>query len=229
MASLTANLRHGWLAVTLDGLQWLASVSETLPALRGASLGEWAAYFRDGGAKASKALVKACSEPAVNKPAAWAVTNSQRSLAQQWACSHCNDAKIFGSKQALAVHMARQHGVKVDIRRWVDDSVCRICLVDFGTRPRVIAHLAYRSALCRCNMILSMDPLPDETVTELDAADTADARVLRSAGRRPNYATTACHRIPGPLPAFVPLVDGEIPSEGTAHHPHGVGWHWHAS
>ena len=74
-----------------------------------------------------------------------------------------------------------------------------------------------------------MDPLPDETVTELDAADAADARMLRSAGRRPNYATTACHRIPGPLPAVVPLVDGEIPSEGTAHHPHGVGRHWHAS
>ena len=42
--SLEAKLRHGWLAVTFDGLEWLASVSETLASLREASLAQWSTF-----------------------------------------------------------------------------------------------------------------------------------------------------------------------------------------
>ena len=42
--SLEAKLRHGWLAVTFDGLKWLASASETLASLREASLAQWSTF-----------------------------------------------------------------------------------------------------------------------------------------------------------------------------------------
>ena len=48
--SLEAKLRHGWLAVTFDGLKWLASVSETLASLREASSAQMVYIFHDGGA-----------------------------------------------------------------------------------------------------------------------------------------------------------------------------------
>lgn len=46
--SLEAKLPHGWLAVTFVGLTWIATVSETLAALRGASLAQWASFSAMG-------------------------------------------------------------------------------------------------------------------------------------------------------------------------------------
>ena len=135
-------------------------------------------FFRDGGAQARRALVNACNETAVNVPAAWALTRSQRACAEQWACPHCDGTKVLGSKQAQSVHMARMHGVRVDIRRWVSSSVCVICMVGVGTRPRCIAHLAYRPALCRLNTLMAIDPLADDAVLELDLADALAAGLL---------------------------------------------------
>ena len=140
----------------------------------------------------------------------------------------CDNCVSFKSRQALSVHLARLHGVRVDIRRWVSSSVCVVCMVDFGTRPRCIAHLAYRSALCKINIVLAVDPLSDEAVMELDTADTMAARSLRSAGRRPNFTSVACRRVYGPLPAVVPLPSTDVPARYTAHHPQGVGRHRHA-
>ena len=77
-------------------------------------------------------------------------------------------------------------------------------------------------------MVLAIDPLSDEAVMELDTADTVAARTLRSAGRRPNFASVACKRVPGPLIAVVPLPGTDVPACCTAHHPQGEGRHWHA-
>jgi hypothetical protein len=65
-------------------------------------------------------------------------------------------------------------------------------------------------------MVLAIDPLSDEAVMEFDAADTVAARTLRSAGRRPNFASVACRRVPGPLLAAVPLSRRSDGSEDVA-------------
>ena len=42
--SIEAKLPHGWLDVTFVGLTWIATVSEALAAMRGASLAQWACF-----------------------------------------------------------------------------------------------------------------------------------------------------------------------------------------
>eukprot|EP00973_Karenia_brevis_P054096 7514943-Karenia_brevis.AAC.1 len=55
------------------------------------------------------------------------------------------------------------------------------------------------------NTLFALDELPDDDVQELDECNAAEARALRSSGRRPTYVVGACCRGPGPLPAVMPL------------------------
>jgi hypothetical protein len=88
-----------------------------------------------------------------------------------YACARCE--KAFASQKALEYHSRTKHGDRLDIRRFVRDSVCPACGTDYRDRLRCIAHLSDRRR-CACAdwVRVNTAPMPDAQVREIDLADT---------------------------------------------------------
>ena len=151
---------------------------------------------------------------------AMACTRAQRDLQQVWSCDVCGD--LFKSRQARAVHAFRKHGVKRRERQFIDTTRCPICLLEFWSRERVIAHVCEKREVCRINLLQREPILTAAQADELDRIELTDrARSNRRSGLRRAHASKPCVRLSGPLCNFIPLDDAE-----GAHHPLGRGHKW---
>ena len=79
--------------------------------------------------------------------------------------------------------MAGKHGKRSGARAYADGTACRMCLLDFHTRPRLIQHLAYNSKKCLEGLRRTTAPLEEAAVSEMDAADAQQRADLRAQGR----------------------------------------------
>ena len=85
------------------------------------------------------------------------------------ACSMCD--KAFAAHFALAVHQSRKHGLKMAMRRFAADHVCRVCARSFHTRARVLNHWHSGSTDCWRAILRAYQPLSQEEADALDQQD----------------------------------------------------------
>ena len=214
-----SGARGSWFDSLVKDLQWIALRSSTLGSLRGAGMGEWISFLCSGAAPRS--LAKAFSEPLLREREAWdirpepVVDRGFQDGIHFDSLHHCTVCQYTArTYQQLAVHLARKHGIKVQIRKFIDAHWCPVCLLYFGARPRVVDHVQ-KSPVCRFNIQCSYPMLPDTVVAELDEADRVQIALGKqlSKGKR-GAGPTACRMLGPYLPIFG-RTDG--PSASSAH------------
>ena len=131
-------------------------------------------------------------------------------------CNLCD--KSFASKQKIALHQFKKHGIKAIERKHIVGSRCPICLVEFWSRERAINHVRYRSMVCRENILMYPPALSMEEADALDELDKASHRAHKAQGRRRHFADKPCIQAHGPFRELI--LD---PSRVSLHHPLGVG------
>ena len=112
------------------------------------------------------------------------------------SCPICNISIPLSS---LGGHLSVVHGWKNPARAFAPDSVCRVCMRDFQTRPNLLKHIAYRSPPCFSILMKWYSKLPDDEVSRLDAIDLVNVKSLKSKGRAAYFTGKPVLRIHGPL------------------------------
>ena len=98
-------------------------------------------------------------------------------------CSQCPyHAK---DNAALAVHLAKKHGHRMAVRRFVEASTCVVCKRTYHTRPRVLQHLHAGSTDCWLTLLRTFHPMSEDQARALDERDkqqqvAAHQRALRA-------------------------------------------------
>ena len=199
--------RASWLEDVQKDFEWISMVSEDFVSWRGLSLRDHAVAAGSSAHKMKIKIAELCRCRAANACISWATTVSQRQLATSWLCPECRQQ--HKSKQALAVHRARRHGVKRTMRQYVDTTHCAVCLLEFHDRERLIAHLEDKSPTCRAAILMRFPLLDPQAVRELDAGAAARVRELAKQGKRRVHASLPCVRLPGPVLPVILLNDDE--------------------
>ena len=89
----------------------------------------------------------------------------------------------------MASHRRTKHGVRNDIRLYVQNAVCPCCLTDFQQRLRCIAHLSDpRRPKCRSWILENVVQIPDAVARKLDLQDNELRKAARRAGRSHHIA-----------------------------------------
>ena len=138
-------------------------------------------------------------------------------------CPDC--ARLLRGSRALGLHRYRAHGIRAEARCYVDGTACPVCVREFHTRTRLVAHLSKdgpRAARnrgetegggCLPQLRLLQAPLDPEQVGQLDGAEQERRR---SAGRYDRLAHLPAHRLPGPVPPPPPEPEPPPPGEPPA-------------
>ena len=96
----------------------------------------------------------------------------------------CNDCgKVCRGVGGLRAHQFRVHGKRCESRLFALGSVCRWCMTDFRTRPRLIVHFRKCQACVVGMREYGMSTLGPEEMDELDAADRVLAASMKRQGR----------------------------------------------
>jgi hypothetical protein len=195
------NGKRAWLkSVTLD-LAWLASVDLMceVPVFKASvhwSVQQWALSFRDNPKLAKRRIKELCSLPHANILDGVTAKVSQFSLGA-WPCYECGDC--LKSRQALAVHSFRKHGLRKAGRFFVErDAVCQACLLMFPTRRRCVEHINEKSPSCLNFLSKYFLPLTAEQVCALDDEDRVCEREARRSGISRARGVGTCVRLFGP-------------------------------
>jgi len=154
--------------------------------------------------------------PYANIMANWATCKSLSELGGTRMCSVCN--KEFGSKQSLAMHKFKAHGIKSFERRYAAGTQCSVCLLEFWSRERLINHIK-KCKVCNENLLMKPPWINDEEADVLDAAEADSLGKLKAQGLRRHAATKPCVQALGPL---LPVVIN--PECSSRHHPLGKGY-----
>ena len=201
MRNLIHSLAHisgSWAFSLRRDLHWFSSLNSK--GCENYDMTAWTQTVLDDPNGFSSDCRRICRSAYANVHAQWATTKAIREFGMSHWCDLCSVA--FGSRQQLALHSYKKHGVKNDVRRLVDTTHCPVCMLQFWTRERVINHLRYRSTLCRDHLSL-FPKFSVEYAEELDKAEKSNHASLAAGGKRRHSSTRPCCRLPGPL---VPII-----------------------
>ena len=95
-------------------------------------------------------------------------TDSSEIIADEHYCEICGD--LWPTKQQLAVHVWRQHGLGHDIRNHIGmgETSSQVCLLEKHTRAGLLRHFAENSDVCRLNLFLRVPPMNFEETQACD-------------------------------------------------------------
>ena len=196
---VVSSCSYSWIFQIQRDLSWMATFpqfSET----RHWSVPEWVDHIRQSPADYRKSFLKVIRSPAANQSfLEGRVTSHPPLLLPQHCCHTCNVA--FASKQALALHNLRKHGIKCELRRYVTTTHCLCCLMFFHSRVSVLHHVKDKSPICRLFYLAHIDPVSLEEANELDDLDTRTfiAHNKSLGVSRHNTGGKTCCRLQGPL------------------------------
>jgi hypothetical protein len=197
MAQCGSNYKKGWASALCSDLSWLCQ-SEDFLSCKSFDVGQWLGYLNENDHhKCFSKMRKFCKSPWANIVSQWANTPTLSTFAMPTVCPICRVSSK--SLQAHSVHLARKHGIKSSLRRYVDSPVCRICMVNFTSRERCLNHVRYRSKVCKINVLLRGPCISQEEATNLDEQELEDNRKLYAGGKRRHFVRTPCFRVEGPL------------------------------
>ena len=209
------RLACGWPKAVRSDIRWLFSVVprklEHLGPPQG-DLSQWIQFIHDFPIQ-FKALVTLALEVSVKNMALQEATSapgppSCNSPAvddvqpYQHVCLDCGYAAK--SLHGLQTHRAKRHGYVHVSRRLAGASpTCRVCLVNFWSRPRLLRHLREEKVSNGCTPCLNLllqfaEPLPVEEQQALDEQEAVSCRAARRTGhQRPAVAAP-------PIPVYGP-------------------------
>jgi hypothetical protein len=208
------SVSKSWAAALWGDLKWL-TFFPCFSQCSAWTFTEWSACVRENRISYQKSVMKTCSLSIANVITQWAKTPAIAVLGESHNCNHCG--KSFRTRQSLAVHRFKTHGIKSIERQYLPLTQCPICLVEFWTRERVVNHVRYRSYVCRENLLIRPPELSPQQADHLDELEQATCRKMQSSGNRRHKATEPCVQAAGPL---LPIVLD--PDKVAAHHP--LGW-----
>jgi hypothetical protein len=209
------SVQGSWSHSVFEDLRWLCW-HESFSSFGVLPFRQWVDRVTEDPKAFKSAMVKVCRHPLSNVSTQWATCKSLASLGQTYICLDCGS--VMKSRQALAVHTYKAHGVKGTERKYVDTTFCTICLVQFWDRERVVNHIRYRSPICRLNLLLR-GPLMDAAAADaLDSKEHDKHKSLAHSGKRRHHARKACIQLIGPLQPIVLQ-----PGTESNHHRMGVG------
>ena len=125
--------------------------------------------------------------------------SQNRSSTHEHVCFRCS--KPFATYQQLALHMFKSHGIKNPIGRFIDDTICPLCMKQFHNRERALNHVRYRSLRCRLILFQRGPIMSQAECDRLDAACCEQNKKLYASGRRRHHASVTYFRVEGPLPS----------------------------
>ena len=191
-----APARRSWVRTIGVDLQWLATHTSEFAHWVGLSLVQ---RVNDAAAdpKGTRRRVNlVAANAAYSCKMLWATSAVQKAIDLQFPCRHCD--MVFTTRQAVAVHNYRVHGMVRDIRRKVNTHFCVACLQLFGSVERVVCHLREKAARCMATYIASMPDLDDKALEVAVQAAAAEARACVAEGRKRHFAATPAIRLCGP-------------------------------
>ncbi|CAE8655748.1 unnamed protein product [Polarella glacialis] len=105
-------------------------------------------------------------------------------------CSLCSPGgPAFQTTNALQQHLRRKHGIRNELRQYVDGSGrCPVCKTQFSSRVHALEHLRETRRQNRCRTAVSggqVKRLSKSTVDALDAHDRKCRREARQAKQHP--------------------------------------------
>ena len=138
------DAKRSWLNAIEDDLLWYKDKHEFFERSDCSNLGGFFSCIAQNPKVFKKVVLKVCGDVANNTSNMWAKCKSDLGMCAANVCNVC--AASFSSKQELALHSFRKHGVQRDMRRYVDTEHCFFCLQHFHTRERLICHLEERAS-----------------------------------------------------------------------------------
>ena len=154
--------------------------------------------------------------PFANLSVSWDNDKTVLPLGRHLLCDQC--PLQFSSDQAVALHKFKAHGLKNQMRLFVEGSHCPACFKQFWTRERIANHIRYRSHVCRHNILLRGPCLSVEQADQLDIEERGAHAGLQRKGKRRHSAELPVVRLHGPLRTVFAL-----PGCDSEHHELGVG------
>ena len=140
----------------------------------------WVTFARDKPAH-WKTRVKRAVKKSILSPEAFPVSGFLVQPAEMMACADCG--KMCRGMGGLRAHQFRVHGRRCESRLFALCSVCRWCVTDFRTRPRLIVHFRKCPACVDGMRMYGMSTLQPEEMEELDIADRVLAANMKRQGR----------------------------------------------
>ena len=135
--------------------------------------------------------------PFANISVAWESDKVVAPVARLLQCGQCT--LKFASEQSRSLHLFKAHGVKNQMRQYVEGTFCPVCLRQFWTRERVVNHIRYRSQVCKVNLLLAGPCLSVDEADNLDVVEYGANLNLQKKGRRRHHADLPVIRLQGPL------------------------------
>ena len=136
------------------------------------------------------------------------------------ACQLCGDR--CDSVTALTMHLVSKHKLKDPVHTCVNTVWCPVCGILYSNRGLLMEHCAYRSKVCRMNLLLRGAFFPWDEISALESQQSDICAANVKAGRPRYFASTPAVRIFGPhLPIFDASGQLIVPSKGG--HPLGNG------
>ena len=89
--------------------------------------------------------MKTCSHKLANVVIHWATTPAIAALSESHACDLCT--QTFRTKQSLALHKFKTHGVKSIERQYVHGTQCPICLAIALIAPMHVSAIKKKSTI----------------------------------------------------------------------------------
>ena len=185
---LAASVRHqkSWLAFIFRDLEWLARSSQKLAECRNNSPQQWILFVHACGMNTFREIcISVCTDWQNNIKEQWQSGSQAAHPIGALEAHVCFCGLTFPSVQALAVHNSAAHGIKRNIRKRIDSLHCCACMQHFGTRERVVAHIAEKSKRCRLFYNSCME---DIDVEEYDLLEKT-SRTEQSGRRQCGYST----------------------------------------
>ena len=197
LLALGARARRSWFASVRSDICTLFGIQGPLEQWSSDSFLQWLSAAAAQPVAMRRRIAQALAAPEARCLSLWFPTKSVSEIGERFVCNACS--YLATSRQALAVHQFKKHGVVRGARAKVLVPWCPACLQLFGSRPRVLAHITEKSVRCRHFVDHFLEECDAHLVAEADAADAELARALVRAGRTRVAADTVVRRLEGPL------------------------------
>ena len=126
-------------------------------------------------------------------------------------------ASIF----AFHAHRGSAHNVCHPASFYAEDTLCRCCLVRFGSRGLLMTHLTRGSGTCLLNIVMHFPPLTDVQHRDIRDEERAVAAKRIKVGLSKNQTGIPPVRAYGPLRKIVGIDGLEIDASVDNRHPFG--------
>ena len=177
---------NSWLHGLTKSLEWAQTQigAEHIPEEL-LHLDSWQAWedFKDAAAQIKKLIgrVDAAFQADICKEMGWSFEADGEEHSVRGAnCDECG--KCFNTFAALAAHQQRKHKMRMAVRRFVKDGICRACGRNFHARGRLLQHLQWSGTRCWMYHMRRFMPMTLEETETWDDRDRQSGQALHQHG-----------------------------------------------